>query len=212
MLMHRTTLLIVAGILFMAARPAAAQSFQVNIDENGGGSYFGPNGQSHTWGGFVTLSSPPVYHLTPAFAATGVNVVPVPGDIVVTETAAAQIPSDLLRFDGNGNLTVFSDFESTDKPPFDLADVGVPTPATNAVFKLETDQFGGPAVEGGENGLFGYTAGPGTPGGFPAGTAGTITYNFISDKAVPEPSTLVELGVGLTIGLLFLRRRRVAAV
>ncbi len=180
--------------------------FQINIDENGGGTYFGPNGESHTWGGFVTLSSPPVYHIAAATAATGTTLAPTPGDVLISESATAQIPSDLLRFDANGNLTVFSDVESSDKPPFDLADVGVPTPGTSVVSLLETDQFGNPAVEGKENGIFGYSPTPGMPGSFPAGTPGTVTYNFISD-AVPEPSTFALAAFGW-LGIFLVRRRR----
>jgi PEP-CTERM motif-containing protein len=207
--MKRIASLIVATALLALPHPAKAQ-FQANIDENGGGSYFGPNGEGHTWGGFVTLSSPPVYHLEAAFASVtppGPSFIPTPGDILISESATAQIPSDLLRFDANGNLTVFSDKESSDLPPFDLADVGVPAPGTNVVSLLETDQFGGPAVEGKENGIFGYQAAPGTPGGFPAGTVGTVVYNFISDAAVPEPSTFVLAGCGM-LGLLAVCRMR----
>jgi hypothetical protein len=133
--------------------------------------------------------------------------------VVVNEIAVpAQIYSDLLRFDANGKLTVFSDVETSDIPPLDLADVGIPTPAPGAVFPLETNAAGGPAVEGGINGLFGYQPAPGTPGGFPVGTVGTIDYNFISDTSVPEPSSLMELGLGVvTIGLLFRRWRPIAA-
>ena len=71
----------------------------------------------------MTKSSPPVYHLSAAFAAAGQGFIPTPGDVVVNETATAQISSDLLRFDANGNLTVFSDIETNDVPPFDLADL-----------------------------------------------------------------------------------------
>jgi hypothetical protein len=128
--------------------------------------------------------------------------------VLISESAVAQIPSDLLRFDANGNLTVFSELESSDKPPFDLADVAAfPTPGTNLVNLLETDQFANPAVEGKENGIFGYTPGPGMPGSFPAGTVGSVTYNFISD-AVPEPSTFMLAGCGALALLAVGRWRR----
>ena len=188
--MNRLVSVMTIGLLFVSAGPAVAQ-FQVRIDENGGGSYFGPNGELHTWGGMVTLSSPPVYHLQ-----TALGFVPSPGDVLVSDAATAVLPGDLLRFDGNGNLTVYSDVEASDVPPFDLADVGVPTPATNLVTRLETDPTGGPAVEGQINGLFGYSPAPGTPGGYPAGTVGSITYEFVSDT--PEPAALTWLGCAAT--------------
>ena len=152
--MKAFTSILIAALLFLAARPAAAQ-FLLNVDENGGGNYFGPNGELHTWGGSVTLSSPPVYHLVGPL-----GFVPTPGDVLVSEVATALVPSDLLRFDANGNLTVYSDVESTDHPPLDLADVGVPTPASGAVSRIETSPTCGLPVEGGVNGLFGYMPAP----------------------------------------------------
>ncbi|HEV2970553.1 MAG TPA: hypothetical protein VGY55_11335 [Pirellulales bacterium] len=203
--MKRMYSMIVAILLIAAAHPAMAQ-IQVNTDENGGGTYtyFG----THNWGGFVTKSSPPVYHLEAALAAVtppGPNPIVTPGDVIVNEVATAQISSDLLRFDNNGNLTVFSDIEANEPPPLDLADVGVPAPGTNVVILPETSPSGGPPVEGGVNGLFGYQPGPGMPGGFPNGVAGTISYNFYSDGSVPEPST--GMMAVLACGLVWWKRK-----
>jgi hypothetical protein len=184
----------VAALLF-AVRAGSAQV--ISFDENGKGTF-----------GTVTLpvtpSSPPVYHL-----AVLLGYVPTPGDVLVTEGAnTAQLDSDLLRFDPNGNLTVFSDREATDLPPLDLADVGIPTPIAGLPFITlpETDLTGKPAVEGGINGLFGYMPGPGMPGGSPTGALGA-TYNFTSD--VPEPASLSVLGIG-ACALLSRRGRRTA--
>jgi hypothetical protein len=208
--MKRISSTIVATLLIVAAHPAMAQ-FQVNIDENGGGTYFGPNGESHTWGTFVTKSSPPVYHLLAAFAAVTPpepNFIPTPGDVIVNEVSTAQISSDLLRFDGKGNLTVYSDLDNV--PPFALTDVGVPAPGPVMVILPETSPTGGPPVEGGVNGLFGYQPAPGMPGGFPAGSVGTMDYNFFSDGSVPEPSTGV-LAV-LACGLMWWKRKMIRRV
>jgi hypothetical protein len=208
--MNRISSMIVATLLIVAAHPAMAQ-IQVNIDENGGGTYSFLG--THNWGGFVTKSSPPVYHLEAAFAAVtppGPNPIVFPGDVIVNEVATAQISSDLLRFGTNGDLTVFSDIEANEPPPLDLADVGVPAPGPNAVILPETSPTGGPPVEGGVNGLFGYQPGPGMPGAA-GGTVGSITYNFYSDGSVPEPST--GMMAVLACGLVWWKReslRRVA--
>jgi hypothetical protein len=52
-----------------------------------------------------------------------------------------------------------------------------------------------------------YTPGPTDPGfiAFPNGD--TITYKFYSDGSVPEPTTVVSMGAGMTIIALVLRLR-----
>jgi hypothetical protein len=121
----------------------------------------------------------------------------VPGDVRLFETnAGTNQLSDILRFDGNGNLYFFSERETTDLPPFDMADVAQfppPVAALQSVSLLET----GPE---GNNGAL-YNPAGGLPGDNSAGA----TYKFISDVPEPGISTLVLLGGGV---LVFLQRRK----
>ena len=182
----------IALIVVLSVRPVSGQTF--TFDENG-------RGVNVTTGTAIPFSNSPApltYHL--GYPSTA-------GDIVVTEPGTPNnAPSDILRFDAQGNVTVFSDFESGEQP--DLADVtALPAPSTNAVFPLENGPGGAPGLEGGVNGLFGYTPPAGTPGSAPA-TVGPVTFNFVSD--VPEPSTWGLLVVGLGVALLARRRRPIA--
>jgi PEP-CTERM motif len=168
--------------------PAFAQPL-ITVDELGNGNFNGqplPSFQSQDpLSGIVTLT----YRLP--FAT-------VPGDVQLLEPGnpGTNGISDVLRFDGNGNLYFFSEREATDVPPFDPADVNqlpgqVPGLLTVAMFEV------GPE---GNNGAL-YNPAGGLPGDNSAGA----TYNFISD--VPEPGTamLAILGGGLW---LMLRARR----
>jgi hypothetical protein len=184
----------IALIVVLSVRPASAQTF--TFDENGKGTIT-------TGSGTISITGSP----TPAPLTYKLGYASTAGDIVVVEPGTPNnAPSDILRFDANGNVTVFSDFESGEVP--DLADVAaLPTPSTNAVFPLENGPGGAPGIEGGMNGLFGYTPPVGTPGSGPS-TAGPVTFNFISD--VPEPSTWGLLVVGLGVALLARRRKPIA--
>jgi hypothetical protein len=112
------------------------------------------------------------------------------GDVLVTEPAAPNQPdSDLLRWIG-GVLYVFSDQETGEK--LNLADVGVPTQLQTSNLTLpETGLFGAPYTEN-SNGLD-YSPSVDQPGG---GT--NARYIFISD-AVPEPTTWILMGLGISI-------------
>ena len=145
--------LIIAASLFLISSNAKAQVI-VNVDENGGGTMTLSSGLVIPTP--VTIASPPVYHL-----AAPLGFVPMPGDVVLTDGSAAnpQI-SDLLRFDANGNVTIFSDRDATENDPLALADVGIPPVGTVATFLPETDTSGNPVGSPDENvlnGLFGYT-------------------------------------------------------
>jgi len=123
------------------------------------------------------------------------------GDIVLREPPATNI-SDILRFSTDGFLYFFSDQSSTNQPPEPgvLADGPFPQLIPGPLFFTET----GP--EGGPNGLFGYTAFPLDVGGNPAFPGG-ITYDFLSDGVIPEPSALMLSTVGGLLWTLRLRRQ-----
>src|SRR5439155_4206036 len=87
----------------------------ITVDELGNGNFNGvplPSFQSSDSSGIVTLT----YRLPFATVA---------GDVQLFEpNATGPNPlSDILRFDGFGNLYFFSEVEPTDVPPFDPADV-----------------------------------------------------------------------------------------
>jgi len=121
------------------------------------------------------------------------------GDVVLSD--ALGTVSDILRFDGNFTLYIYSDMNLSEPNP-SPADVGFPAAIQpSSVFFQET----GP--EPGPNGLFGYNPGFTLPGGNSAGA----TYNFISDPApTPEPGSLALLAVGLGISGFSLLRRKLA--
>jgi hypothetical protein len=183
------------GFTAMIAAPTAFGQFVITFDEFGNGDY---NGTPMTWSmmldpwsGMTTLA----YQLP--FAGVG-------GDIVLDEPPVPPgSHSDLLRFDGSGNLFVFSDFSagSTTDPADSPADVGLPAPNALGLPVLSFTESGS---EGGLQGLFGYTPGFSDPG---ANSAGVI-YNFISD--VPEPGSVPLLVCGLGIFALAMRRRKLA--
>ncbi|PYJ03544.1 MAG: hypothetical protein DME25_11920 [Verrucomicrobia bacterium] len=185
-----------AAFVFTSAIALATASGQpgpvITVDELGNGTFNGtvlPSFQSpEPNSGIVTLT----YRLPFPGA---------PGDVQLFEPNAAGTNqlSDIIRFDGNGNLWFFSEREPTDVPPFDPADVSqFPPPIASlpVVSLIET----GPE---GNNGAF-YTPAPGGPGDNSAGAS----YNFISD--VPEPSAglLAILGSGFVLALNWRRQNK----
>lgn len=121
------------------------------------------------------------------------------GDIVLSDVAGTV--SDIVRFDGNFTLYIYSDMDLSEPNP-SPADVGFPAAILPApVYTTET----GP--EPGLNGLFNYNPGTTLPGG---NSAGAI-YNLISDPApTPEPGPLAFLAGGLGVFGFSLLRRKLA--
>src|SRR5207247_440744 len=99
----------------------------------------------------------------------------VPGDVQLFEpnpTGTNQVPSDIIRFDGNGNLWFFSERETTDVAPFDPADVNQFPPPVPGLAVV-------PLLENGPEGNNGALYNP--SGGLPGANSAGATYNFISD-------------------------------
>src|SRR5207245_7361204 len=127
------TVLAVFGFTSAIALTTALGQPLITVDELGKGTFNGqllPSFQSpDPASGIVTLT----YRLP--FPT-------VPGDVQLFEPNAAGTNqlSDIIRFDGNGNLFFFSELEPTDVPPFDPADVNQfppPIPAFPIVQLLE---------------------------------------------------------------------------
>src|SRR6266436_9765264 len=133
-------ILAIFGITSAVAVTAAFGQAQplITVDELGNGNFNGqplPSFQSpDPFSGIVTLT----YRLP--FPG-------VPGDVQLFEPNAAGTNqlSDIIRFDGNGNLFFFSELEPTDVPPFDPADVNQfppPVPGLQTVALLENGPEG----------------------------------------------------------------------
>jgi hypothetical protein len=172
----------------MAVTTAFSQTNVLTVDEFGVGTYNG-----------TPLASGPLFDPSSGITTIGYTLPfpAVPGDVVLSEPNIGTV-SDVLRFDGNGNLFFFSDFDLSD-PPDAPADKGLPS-----TYQLNTVFFTESGVEGGLQGLFGYAPGSGDPGD---NSAGAI-YNFISD--VPEPGALPLLACGLGMLGYVQHRRKLA--
>jgi hypothetical protein len=171
---------------------AASQGMVITLDENGHGNV---DGTPLVYG----VDNPPVgnwatlYYVLPF--TTGV----VTGDVAALEPQITSQISDVLRFinvqqEAGGGIEarvyVYSEMETRDIPPYDLADTGIPS--------LWTSGADHDPVYVNEVGPEGFNYVDYTPLG-----QTEITYHFISD--IPEPATICMLGLG---ALSLIRRKR----
>ena len=189
--MNRLLTLVTAGVMLGVA-PLAHAFFTLDFDENGNGSI------SENGGAFVPLIG--VLADDPSQAGVQLVLTYFLPEIVGNGTVQVLEPpvgglSDAIRFtDANGALTggsadrmiYYSD--NTDGGT-DLADTGFPA-------NLDSGAQGGPVTETGPEGNNGFFYGFG---------AGQNNYNGISDS-VPEPGTLLLLGIGLVLATPAIRR------
>jgi hypothetical protein len=127
------------------------------------------------------------------------------GDLLIHEPVSGE--SDLIRWNGNGTLVFYSDIPLEQGEIPNDADIGLPQQSYGGISVTEAGLVLQPVpamVAYSENGMNGYiyTPTPGQPGYDPNNAA---TYVIISD--IPEPSSVILVGVGL-IGLLAVSRRQ----
>jgi len=200
--------LIAAFVIAMAIPQTANAQFTVNItiDENGHGQLTNSAGVNETLP-FVLLTDPGPGGLTGAETYGLLNPPGlIAGDLLIDE--GPGVLSDVIRFNptetcfvGNPGCLVFYSDKSDGSDS--LADIGFPTALyANALTVNEV----GPE---GNNG-FTYTPTAGQPG-FVAGAGGPVTYVIRSDSSVPEPSSVLLLGIGLG-AVIFIYRKRVGRV
>jgi len=171
---------------------AASQGMVISFDENGNGDVDGTPLVSG-------IDTPPIGHETLYYvlSATFVST----GDVKIMEPGTTDEISDVLRFVNlvtaqQARVYVYSDLpEAGELPPFDLADIGIPTE-----FQSIVRSFTEEGTEGSWNGLH-YTASGSTDPGNLMG--GPVNYVFTSD--VPEPATLLLLG---TAGIWIFTRKK----
>jgi hypothetical protein len=194
--MKMRVVLAVTLALLGGAGPVSAQLF-VQVDENCNG-FFTLNGGPPTPLRCERLPDPtlPAGPLVPTFFLPGANAV-VAGDLVLIETPALEVVSDLIRFLPNPNrLLFYSDLSEPGEVP-GLSDVGLPPN------RLPNLLFAGEEGPEGTNGFL-YVPLAGQPGFLP-----NWQYGIISD--IPEPAAVTLLALG-SLGLLgYAWRRKRAA-
>ena len=169
----------------------------ITLDENGNGTFLFDGTTS------APISAELLPNSTggPASALTlGILANIVPGDVVLLE---ADGSSDVIRFTGTEGITRMLFFSDNADGSDALADTGLPSQLSTNVVRLSE------VGTEGNNGAF-YTPTANQPG-FLNGLI-TLSYHFVSDSPVPEPSTwaMMLLGFG-AIGLAMRRSREPAA-
>jgi hypothetical protein len=199
--MRTRFVLAVALALLLCAGSAPAQVV-VTVDENCNGTIrFGGGSPMPLECARLPDPTVPAGPLVPTFFLTAAPTL-VAGDLILIETPALEVVSDLIRFLPNPNrLLFYSDFPEPGEG-LDLSDVGLPPN------RLPNSHFAGEEGSEGNNGFL-YEPLPGQPGFVPVRQPQSWQYRIISDT--PEPASVTLLGLG-ALGLLGYawRRGRVA--
>jgi hypothetical protein len=185
-------LMFVALMSLLVGSAMAQSSLWVRFDERGNG--IDSNGRPLDWWTIYPgpdSPNPTLVYSTWSFAAGTIS-----GDLLIHESPTGPL-SDVVSFFDNmsGNYVAF--YSEYDGDQLDLADVGLPTQFQTPHVTLYEQP-----VEG-DNGVV-YTPLAGQPGFNPSFPG--LTYYIISD--VPEPSTLILLGIGSMGMFAFAWRRR----
>jgi hypothetical protein len=198
---------LMAGIVatvcwLMSVASVHGQGFTLQIYENGSGTF---NRGNHL--GFLQNNPGPG-----SFPNALTYTLPaglVVGDLLLHEPFSVE--SDLVRWNPNDTLVFYSDIPTEPGEGPDMADIGLPGGAwPNGISRMETGLVLNPVpimVPYSENGINGYIYTPvaGQPGWDPNNVGNPPTYIIVSD--VPEPSTIVLVGMSV-ISLLVVRRRQ----
>ena len=195
-----TAILAAMVCLLLAVPSARGQGFTLQVTERTNDVLNLFNGAPHP--GFLQLDPGPGGLPNALTFTTPVGLVA--GDLVLQEPGGGI--SDLIRWNANNATLVFySDIETSDLPPFDSADIGLPTAFyPNVCSVTETGLFGQPYSETGPNGYV-YVPLPGQPGYDPSNPGNQPTYTIIS---VPEPGTVALVGLSLVGVLAVIRRKK----
>jgi len=187
------TLFVFGFTCAISATPLFAQIFTFDENGNSTGAGISPGVlQAGPSGGLPSGIPVLVYQLAMPVVS---------GDVVLVE--AGQPPtafSDVVRFwnvttGANVSQIIFySDIETTEPEPVNLADTGLPSLLTSPVSPVYINEVG----PEGNNGAV-WTPPAGAPGSSLAGVV--VQYNIISD--VPEPGSLALLagGLGILLGV-----------
>lgn len=186
------------GLVTTATYGIPIGPFVIAVDENGNGSFTSANGTIAFTGSIITDPTSTTGSKVLAYDLPFLGTL-ASGDVVLTEPGTTEpADSDLIRFftpatGAPSMLLFYSDLPGAGETA-DLADLGVPPAALGAKVFSEV----GP--EGGPNGVV-YTPFFNDPGSSSLGTATfpNLTYDFISDAAVPLPAS-AWAGLVLIVG------------
>jgi len=205
--MRRCFIALIPAVFLMLANSAYALT--INFDEQGHGAVPDTSTGTLLMQGYMSVD-PTTGINTLTYDVQGTVGLPfTPGGVLISEPPSQTSLSDLLLFETNGFLYVYSDLDPGESPPPPTAisaDQGLPpnpysNPWNNIAGPYPETGLPGQPYSDDANGLFGYNPAPGAPGymnGVP------VIYNFTSD--VPEPCTLGVLAIG-SLGLMIRRRR-----
>jgi PEP-CTERM motif len=181
----------IAAIMLTCISPAFAQVNSIAVDESGHMTINGAPGPAAIVG-VEPISGQNTLIYTLPFQG-------IQGDVLLYEGSVTNSPlSDIVRFDANFSMYIFSDTPPSD-PADSQADGPLPTfilPNNVSLSEVGPEGNNGAIWQPGATGIGGDPNNP------------NVIYHIVSDGFVPEPSSLLLVGLGGSGLLLAVRRRR----